>query len=155
MPLCKCFALNNNSHYQSKEWRTDGKEAVLRKRTPTEIRIFSPTFPGLVSALNKPLHISIQAIPTGVFQYSPETLAALPPQHKILTHLQNAAMPDCEVWILPTSSMDQPLYPALWSLHLLSPSGRFNNRSDSGKKTVPIHDASQTSALLEEQCRAS
>lgn len=155
MPLCKCFALNNNSHYQSKEWRTDGKEAVLRKRTPTEIWIFSPTFPGLVSALNKPLHISIQAIPTGVFQYSPETLAALPPQHKILTHLQNAAMSDCGVWILPTSSMDQPLYPALWSLHLLSPSGRFNNRSDSGKKTVPIHDASQTSALLEEQCRAS
>lgn len=68
MPLCKCLASNNNSHYQSAEWRTDGEEAVLREKTQTATGIFSPTFPGLVSALNKPLHISMQAIPSHVFQ---------------------------------------------------------------------------------------
>lgn len=36
--------------------------------------------------------------------------------------------------------MDEPIYPALWSFHILSPSGRFDNRSDPGKIIVPIND---------------
>lgn len=73
----------------------------MRERTPTGIWIFSPTFPGLIPALNKPLHISTQAIPTGVFQCSLATLAAVAAQHKILTHLQSAARSDWGVGVPP------------------------------------------------------
>lgn len=32
---CKCFEINNNGHYQSREWKTDGKEVLLQERTQT------------------------------------------------------------------------------------------------------------------------
>lgn len=142
MPLCKCFVINNNSHYQSRECRTDGKEVVLRERTQTAICIFSPTFLTLITALNKPLQIS-------KYRQSPSVCSNIlcnsgcfttTAELQILTHPQRAATPECGFRISPTPPMDEPVYPVLQSFHLLSPSGRSDNRSDPRKKIVPIND---------------
>lgn len=57
MALGKCFEINNNGHYPSREQWTDGKEVVLQERSQTGVCIFSPTFLVLVTVCLL-LHIS-------------------------------------------------------------------------------------------------
>lgn len=86
-------------------------------------------------------NLQIQAIPISVLQYSVQLWLLY--RHNRITDT-NTSTKSCnaKMWVResPTPPMDEPIYPALRSFHILSPSGRFDNRSDPGKIIVPIND---------------